>query len=100
MKKPLKGAPEDDGVATGDDSGDGSGVFPLQQGVLNYTHTFSSRVVNDFRAGVNYFPAEDKAEALPTSASEEKCCWLVTRVRVTAEAKPYARNLVSGPGYS
>src|SRR5690349_11265697 len=49
-------------------SGDGSGVFPIQQAVLNYTRTFSPRLVNDFRLGMNYYPADDKAEALTTNA--------------------------------
>src|SRR5439155_21786957 len=39
-------------------------------------------------------------KALPTKASEAKCLLLVTRVSVTAEARPYANSLVSGPGYS
>ena len=49
-------------------SGDGSGVFPLQSAVLGYTRTLSARLVNDFRMGMNYFPAEDKTEALTTTA--------------------------------
>jgi hypothetical protein len=49
-------------------SGNGSNDFPLQQGVLNYTRTFSPTLVNDFRAGVNYFPAEASVQALTTNA--------------------------------
>lgn len=33
-------------------------VFPLYSGVLDFTHTFSPTIVNDARAGTNYFPAE------------------------------------------
>ena len=49
-------------------SGTGSSIFPLQSAVLGYTRTISSRLVNDFRAGMNYFPAEDKTQALTTTA--------------------------------
>ncbi len=35
-----------------------SNTFPLYSGVLDYTHTFGSRLINDFRAGVSYYPAE------------------------------------------
>jgi hypothetical protein len=36
----------------------GNNVFPLQSGVIDYTRTFSPTIVNEFRAGTNYFPAE------------------------------------------
>ena len=49
-------------------SGSGSNVFPLQQAVLGYTRTFSSTVVNDFRMGMNYFPAEANTQGLSTTA--------------------------------
>ncbi|MCU1261283.1 MAG: TonB-dependent receptor [Bryobacterales bacterium] len=32
--------------------------FPLYSGVLDFTHVFSSRVINDLRAGVSYYPAD------------------------------------------
>ncbi len=38
--------------------GPGNDKFPLWNGVINYTHTFSPSFVNEFRTGVNYFPAE------------------------------------------
>ena len=50
-------------------SGSGSGLFPLQSAVLGYTRTFNSRVVNDFRLGMNYFPAEDQTQSLTTAAA-------------------------------
>jgi hypothetical protein len=49
-------------------SGSGSGIFPLQSAVLGYTRTVSSRLVNDFRLGTNYFPAEDQTQSLTTTA--------------------------------
>jgi hypothetical protein len=49
-------------------SSSGSGLFPLQSAVLGYTRTISSRMVNDFRLGMNYFPAEDQTQALTTTA--------------------------------
>jgi hypothetical protein len=36
----------------------GNNVFPLWSGVIDYTRTISPNLVNEFRAGVNYFPAE------------------------------------------
>jgi hypothetical protein len=32
--------------------------FPVYSGVLDFTHTFNSRLINDARAGVSYYPAE------------------------------------------
>ena len=49
-------------------SGNGSNVFPLQQAVLDYNHTFGPTLLNDFRAGFNYFPAEASTQALTTTA--------------------------------
>src|SRR5262249_38409846 len=49
-------------------SSNGSNFFPLQQAVLNYTRTVNPRLVNDFRVGMNYFPAEANIEALTTNA--------------------------------
>ncbi len=49
-------------------SGNGSNIFPLQQAVLNYTRTVNPQLVNDFRVGMNYFPAEANTQALTTTA--------------------------------
>ncbi|HXB72905.1 MAG TPA: TonB-dependent receptor [Candidatus Acidoferrales bacterium] len=49
-------------------SGNGSNVFPLQQAVLNYTRTVNATLLNDFRVGMNYFPAEASTQALSTTA--------------------------------
>src|SRR5262249_50728760 len=49
-------------------SGSGSNVFPLQQAVLDYTRTISPTLVNDFRTGMNYFPAEANIQSLSTNA--------------------------------
>jgi hypothetical protein len=49
-------------------SGNGSNIFPLQQGVLDYSHTFGPTLLNDFRVGFNYFPAEANTQALSTTA--------------------------------
>ena len=40
----------------------GNNIFPLKSGVLNYTRTFSPSIVNEFRAGANYFPAEGNVQ--------------------------------------
>jgi hypothetical protein len=45
-------------------NGSGNNVFPLKSGVINYTKTLTSTMVNEFRAGVNYFPAEANIQAL------------------------------------
>jgi hypothetical protein len=49
-------------------SGNGSNVFPLQQSVFDYTRTLTPSWVNDFRVGMNYFPAEANTESLDTTA--------------------------------
>ena len=49
-------------------SGDGANSFPIQQGVLDYTRTFNPTLVNDFRVGMNYFPAEASTQSLTTTA--------------------------------
>jgi hypothetical protein len=47
----------------------GNNIFPLQSGVLSYTHTFSQSVINEFRAGANYFPAEANVQSATTNAA-------------------------------
>jgi len=49
----------------------GNNVFPLQSGVIDYTRTFSPTIVNEFRAGANYYPAEANTQtgATPTTAN-------------------------------
>jgi len=42
----------------------GNNVFPLWNGVLDYTRTISPSIVNEARAGVNYFPAEANTQSL------------------------------------
>ena len=49
-------------------NGSGNNVFPLYQGVLDYTRMFTTSLVNDLRAGVNYFPAEGNVQSLSTTA--------------------------------
>ena len=49
-------------------SGSGSNVFPLQQAVLDYSRTVGSSFVNDFRVGMNYFPADANTQSLTTTA--------------------------------
>ena len=46
----------------------GNNIFPLQNGLLSYTRTISPTLVNDFRAGVNYFPAEGNVQSLSSQA--------------------------------
>jgi len=46
----------------------GNNVFPLQSGVLDYTRTISPRLVNDFRAGVTYYPAEANTQNAAANA--------------------------------
>jgi hypothetical protein len=45
----------------------GNNIFPLQSGVLNYTRTISQNIVNEFRAGANYFPAEANVQGGATT---------------------------------
>ena len=45
----------------------GNNIFPLQSGVVNYTHTFGPTIINEFRAGVNYFPAEGNVQGGTTT---------------------------------
>jgi hypothetical protein len=45
-----------------------SNSFPLWNGVIDYTRVLSPRLVNQFRAGVNYFPAEANAQEATTNA--------------------------------
>ncbi|MBV9296850.1 MAG: carboxypeptidase regulatory-like domain-containing protein, partial [Acidobacteriaceae bacterium] len=40
----------------------GNNIFPLYQGVLDWTHTFGPTFVNEARTGVNYFPAEGNVQ--------------------------------------
>jgi len=40
----------------------GNNIFPLKSGVLNYTRTITPSIVNEFRAGANYFPAEGNVQ--------------------------------------
>ena len=49
-------------------SGSGSNVFPAQQAALDYTHIFSSTLVNDFRMGMNYYPADANIQQLSSTA--------------------------------
>jgi hypothetical protein len=46
----------------------GNNVFPLFNDVIGYTRAFSSSVVNEFRFGINYFPAEGNVQGAGTSA--------------------------------
>ena len=41
--------------------------FPMYSGVMDYTKTFSPTFVNDFRAGVNYFPVSTGNDAPASS---------------------------------
>lgn len=48
----------------------GNNIFPLYQGVLDWTRTVSPNFVNEARAGVDYFPAEGNVQsAANTSAA-------------------------------
>jgi hypothetical protein len=49
-------------------SGNGSNVFPIQQSVFDYTRTLTPTWVNDFRVGMNYYPAEANTQSLGTTA--------------------------------
>ena len=45
----------------------GNNIFPLQQGVIDWTRTFSPTFVNEVRAGTTYFPAEGNIQSVPSS---------------------------------
>ena len=47
----------------------GNNIFPLKNGMFNYTRTFSPTIVNEFRAGVNYFPAEGNIQGGTTTGT-------------------------------
>jgi hypothetical protein len=49
-------------------SGSGSNLFPLQSAVFDYTRTLNSSWVNDFRVGMNYYPADANTQSLDTTA--------------------------------
>lgn len=49
-------------------SGSGGNLFPLQQAVLGYTRTINPTLVNDFRLGMTYDPAEANIQSLSTNA--------------------------------
>lgn len=49
-------------------NGSGNNIFPLWNGVIDYTRTFGPALVNEFRAGVNYYPAEANVQS-PGSAN-------------------------------
>jgi hypothetical protein len=49
-------------------SSNGGNLLPLQQAVLGYTRTITPRVVNDFRLGMTYDPAEANIQSLSTNA--------------------------------
>ncbi|HEY6341066.1 MAG TPA: TonB-dependent receptor [Bryobacteraceae bacterium] len=49
-------------------SSNGANGFPIQQSVLDYTRTFTPTLVNDFRVGMNYFPADASTQSLSTTA--------------------------------
>jgi hypothetical protein len=47
----------------------GNNLFPLWNGVVGYTRTFGASLVNDFRFGVNYFPAEGNVQGAGSAAA-------------------------------
>ena len=49
-------------------SSNGGNLFPLQQAVLGYTRTINPTLVNDFRVGMTYDPAEANVQSLSTNA--------------------------------
>ncbi len=51
------------GASTGDN------IFPLQEAVLGYTRTISPTIVNDFRLGMMYDPANANTQTLSTTAA-------------------------------
>jgi hypothetical protein len=48
----------------------GNNIFPLKSGVIDYTRTITPSFVNEFRAGVNYDPAEANVQGatIPSAA--------------------------------
>jgi hypothetical protein len=48
-------------------STDGNEKLPLWSGVINYTKTLSPTLLNEFRVGVNYFPAEGNLQPATSS---------------------------------
>lgn len=72
--------------------GDADRDFPLKNLMLNETHTFSANVVNEARAGFNYFPVTE-GFANPTGAN------LPTSFGISGVAVNFLPALVfSGPG--
>jgi hypothetical protein len=49
-------------------SSNGGNMFPLQQAALGYTRTIKPTLVNDFRFGMTYDPAEANVQSLSTNA--------------------------------
>jgi hypothetical protein len=47
----------------------GNNIFPLKSGVLSYTRTITPNVINEFRGGVNYFPAEGNVQSASTNSA-------------------------------
>jgi len=45
----------------------GNNVFPLWNGAIGYTRTFNPTLVNQFRFGVNYYPAEANTQGAASS---------------------------------
>jgi len=41
----------------------GNNIFPLTSGVIDYTRTINPTLLNEFRVGVNYFPAEGNVQS-------------------------------------
>jgi hypothetical protein len=46
----------------------GNNILPVQEAVLGYTRTLSPALVNDFRLGMMYYPADANTQALSTTA--------------------------------
>jgi hypothetical protein len=47
----------------------GNNVFPLWNGVIDYTRTITPTLVNEARAGVNYYPAEGNVQGVGSSSA-------------------------------
>jgi hypothetical protein len=47
----------------------GNNIFPLQSGVLSDTRTITPSIINEFRGGVNYFPAEGNVQSASTGGA-------------------------------